>query len=173
MGEIDRLGTPRIHADAYVAPSARVHGDVTIGARAVIMFGVVIRAEADTITIGEDTNLQDNVVVHCDEGIPTRIGRAVTVGHAAVVHGATIGDRCLVGIGSLVLNGAEIGEGGWLAAGSLLPEGKQVPPWTLAVGTPARPVRELTPDEIQRQVDGAAEYQRLRVRYRDSLGKDR
>jgi carbonic anhydrase/acetyltransferase-like protein (isoleucine patch superfamily) len=131
------------------------------------MFGVVIRAEADAVVVGDDTNLQDNVVVHCDEGMPTRIGSSVTVGHAAVVHGATVGDHCLVGIGAMALNGSELGEGAWLAAGSVLTEGKRIPPWTLAVGIPAKPIRDLTEDEIARQADGIAEYQRLRRLYRE------
>ena len=172
VADAARLSVPDIHPDAFVAANATIRGAVAIGARAVVMFGVVIRAEADVISVGEDTNLQDNVVVHCDEGIPTRIGRSVTVGHAAVVHGATVGDHCLVGIGSLVLNGAEWGEGAWLAAGSLLPEGKSIPPWTLAVGTPARPLRELTDSERSRQADGVVEYQRLRGLYKDAAAHD-
>ena len=161
------LVEPTVHPEAFVADTARILGDVTLGRNAVVMFGVVIRAEADVVVVGEETNLQDNVVVHCDEGIPAHIGSSVTVGHAAVVHGATIGDHCLVGIGAKALNGAALGEGAWLAAGSVLTEGKQIPPWTLAVGTPAKPVRELTKEEIVRQTDGVAEYQRLRRLYRN------
>lgn len=134
------------------------------------MFGVVIRSELDPIWVGEQSNLQDNVVVHSDEDIPTVIGRRVTVGHAAVVHGATIGDRCLVGIGALVLNRAEMGEGSWLAAGSVLAEGKVVPPWTLAVGVPAKPLRELTAAEIARQDEGVEIYLQLAAAYRLALG---
>jgi carbonic anhydrase/acetyltransferase-like protein (isoleucine patch superfamily) len=164
------LAQPDIHPAAFVADSARIRGMVTIAQDAVIMFGVVIRAELDVIRIGEGTNIQDNSVVHCDEGVPTVIGSRATVGHAAVIHGSVIGDRCLVGIGAMALNRSELGEGAWLAAGSVLPEGRSIPPWTLAMGTPARTIRELTEDEIARQASGAAEYQRLRLLYRGELG---
>jgi carbonic anhydrase/acetyltransferase-like protein (isoleucine patch superfamily) len=133
------------------------------------MFGVVIRAELDRVEVGAETNLQDNAILHCDEGIPTRIGRRVTVGHGAIVHGATVGDRCLVGIGAIALNGSELGEGAWLAAGSVLTEGRSIPPWTIAVGTPAKPLRELTEDEIRRQVTGVDHYLELGDHYR-SIG---
>lgn len=162
---------PVIHPDAFVADTARIHGRVTISHNAVIMFGVVIRAELDAVTIGVDSNIQDNTVVHCDEGIPTTIGSRVTVGHAAVIHGATIGDRCLVGIGAKALNGSVLGEGSWLAAGSVLTEGREIPAWTLAMGTPAKPVRALTEAEIDRQSNGVDEYQRLRRLYR-GLGEN-
>lgn len=161
------LRQPAIHPSAYVAPTARVYGSVEIRALAVVMFGAVLRAELDQIEIGEQSNLQDNVVVHADLGIPATIGRRVTVGHAAVVHGATIGDHCLVGIGALALNGSELGEGAWLAAGSVLPEGRAIPPWTLAVGTPAKPLRELRPDEIERQDHGVEVYLQFGEAYRE------
>lgn len=160
------MSEPRIDREAFVAPGVIVRGSVTIGPRAVLMFGVVMRAEMDEIVVGEETNLQDNVVVHCDAGFPARIGSRTTIGHAAVVHGSTIGDNCLVGIGALTLNGSTMGEGAWLAAGSVLPEGKSVPPWTLAVGTPAKPLRELTGDEIERQRKGVASYLALGEMYR-------
>ena len=160
------LPEPVVHVDAFVASTAVLRGRVTVGARAVIMFGVVARAEFDVIEIGEETNIQDTTVIHCDEGIPTRIGRRVTVGHAAVVHGAVIGDRCLVGIGARALNGSVMGEGSWLAAGSVLPEGREIPPWTLAMGTPAKPVRELRPEEIERQDSGVNTYLTLGATYR-------
>jgi carbonic anhydrase/acetyltransferase-like protein (isoleucine patch superfamily) len=149
---------PTIHPTAFCAPGAHVFGDVTIGELAVVMFGVVIRAEDDRIEIGARTNVQDNAVLHCDEGIPCLVGAEVTIGHAAVVHGAVVGDHCLVGIGARALNDSVMGEGSWLAAGSLLPEGREIPPWTLAMGVPAKPVRELTEDEISRQRSGVGVY---------------
>lgn len=161
------LTTPRIHPTAFVASTARLFGRVEVRARAVLMFGVVIRAELDDIVVGEETDLQDQVVVHADAGFPCLIGDRVHVGHAAVLHGARIGDRCLVGIGARVLNGAVMGEGSWLAAGALLPEGKSVPPWTLAMGVPAKPVRELTEAEIARQIEGIEQYQRFAAAYRE------
>jgi carbonic anhydrase/acetyltransferase-like protein (isoleucine patch superfamily) len=160
---------PRIHSGALVVPGAQVYGDVTIADRAVILFGVVIRAEFDAITIGFETNIQDGSIVHCDAGVPAHIGDRVTVGHAAVVHGATIGDNCLVGIGSRALNGSVLGEGAWLGAGAILTEGSEVPPWTLALGVPARPVRELTAEERERQRNGVADYQVIAARYRSQL----
>jgi carbonic anhydrase/acetyltransferase-like protein (isoleucine patch superfamily) len=160
------LAEPKIHPEAMVVPSAEIHGDVTIGPGVFVLFGVVIRAELDRVDIGAYTNIQDNTVVHCDEEVPCVIGESVTVGHAAVVHGALVGDRCLVGIGAKLLNRSRLGEGAWLAAGSVLAEGKEIPPWTLGLGTPAKPVRELTEDEIRRQVEGVDHYQELRELYR-------
>lgn len=166
MAEPLDLDSPSIHPEAFVASTARLYGSVEIHRQAVVMDGVVVRAELDRVVIGEQSNLQDNVVVHCDAGFPAVVGRRVTVGHTAVVHGATVGDHCLVGIGALVLNGAVMGEGSWLAAGSVLTEGKEVPPWTLAVGTPAEPSRRLRPDEIVRQDQGVEEYLRMAAAYR-------
>ncbi|MDX1691758.1 MAG: gamma carbonic anhydrase family protein [Acidimicrobiia bacterium] len=164
------IGSPTIDPTAFVAPGARVYGRVTVAPRAVIMFGAVVRAEFDEITVGPETNLQDTVVVHSDEGIPCSIGRRVTVGHAAVVHGATIEDHCLVGIGARALNGSTLGEGAWLAAGAVLAEGRSIPPWTIAVGVPAKPLRELTEDERARQSDGVDDYLALADAYRRLLG---
>ena len=157
---------PTIHPGAWVAPGARILGDVHVSDRAVILFGVVIRAEFDTITIGERTNVQDGTIVHCDAGVPTHVGDDVTIGHAAVVHGATVGDHCLVGVGARALNGSVMGEGAWLGAGAVLAEGAEIPPWTLALGVPAKPVRELRPDEVERQRSGVADYQRIADMYR-------
>lgn len=163
------LPPSRIHPTAFVAPNATVRGDVTIGEGAVVLFGAVLRAEEDRVVVGRETNIQDNAVVHCDAGFPALIGDRVTVGHAAVVHGATVGDGCLVGIGAMALNGSAMGEGSWLAAGSVLPEGKEIPPFTLAVGVPARPLRELTQEEIERQRSGVQTYLELRDLYRRSV----
>jgi carbonic anhydrase/acetyltransferase-like protein (isoleucine patch superfamily) len=161
-----RLAAPKIHPSAFIAPTAQIHGDVTIGPDAVIMFGVVIRSEFDRIEIGAATNIQDNAVLHSDEGVPCLVGDRATIGHAAVVHGAVVGDHCLVGIGARVLNRSSMGEGSWLAAGGLLPEGKEVPPWTLAVGTPAKALRELTEAEIARQRVGVDDYLEMAKAYR-------
>lgn len=160
------MSAPEIDPSAFIAATAVVRGRVRIGPRAVIMFGAVLRAEDDHIEVGAETNIQDNAVVHCDEGIPAVIGDRVTIGHAAVVHGATIGDRCLVGMGALALSRAVLGEGAWLGAGSVLVEGAEIPPWTLALGIPARPVRELTAAEVERQSSGVDTYLRLGTDYR-------
>ncbi|MDH3308642.1 MAG: gamma carbonic anhydrase family protein [Acidimicrobiia bacterium] len=161
-----KLATPSIDPLAFVAPGVNLYGDVHVGPEAVIMFGVVARAELDRVVIGARTNIQDNSVLHSDAGIPCLIGSDVTVGHAAVVHGARVGDHCLIGIGARVLNNAEVREGAWVAAGSLVPEGKSIPAWTLAVGTPAKPLRDLTEGEIARQRNGVAEYLRFAAAYR-------
>jgi len=167
-----QIATPHIDPSAFIAPGTWIFGDVVIEAEAIIMFGTVIRAELDRITVGAQSNLQDNCVVHADETIPCSIGSRVTVGHAAVIHGATIGDHCLVGIGSHALNGSILGEGSWLAAGSVLTEGKEIPPWTLAMGSPARPVRMLTEAERHSQSEGIDTYLRLAATYTDLLGGD-
>lgn len=161
------LSVADVHPTAFVAGSAIVRGSVTIEEEAVILFGAVLRAEHDQVTVGARTNIQDNAVVHCDAGYPARIGADTTVGHGAVVHGATVGAGCLVGIGALALNGSRLGEGAWLAAGSVLVEGREIPPFTLAVGTPARPTRDLTPQEVERQRAGVRSYLELARIYRD------
>ncbi len=160
---------PRIDPTAFVAPNATVLGNVTVGPGAVIMFGVVMRAELDTITIGARTNVQDQSVLHVDHGFPCALGQDVTIGHAAVVHGATVGSHCLVGIGARALNGSVLGEGAWLAAGSVLTEGRDIPPWTLALGIPARPVRSLTESEITYQRAGVAAYLGFADIYREQF----
>ncbi len=160
------LPDPTVDPTAYIAPTAVLRGRVSIGPRAVVMFGVVARAEFDRIDVGAETNLQDNVVLHCDEGIPCVVGDRVIVGHAAVIHGAVVGDDCLIGIGARVLNRAVVGEGAWVAAGAVVPEGREIPPWTLAAGIPARPLRELSAEEIERQRQGVRDYQELAAAYR-------
>lgn len=160
---------PKIHPSAVIAPGAHIYGDVTIDTDVFVLFGAVIRAELDRIEIGAQTNIQDNSVLHCDENFPCLVGERVTVGHGAVLHGATIGDRVLIGIGARALNGSTIGEGAWLAAGSVLAEGKQIPPWTLAIGIPAQPVRELTDDDLSRSDEGVDHYLELAAAYREIL----
>jgi carbonic anhydrase/acetyltransferase-like protein (isoleucine patch superfamily) len=164
------ISQPNVHDTALVLPGAHIYGDVTLSEEVFVLFGVVIRAELDQISIGARSNLQDNAVLHCDENIPTLVGERVTIGHNAVVHGATVGNRALIGIGATALNRSTVGEGAWLAAGSVLPEGKHVPPWTLAVGAPARPVRELTEDEVRRAEEGVDHYLELARRYREIFG---
>ncbi len=163
------LPDPQIDPSAFIAPTASIFGAVTIEAGAVVMFGVVMRAELDRIVIGSESNIQDNAVFHTDENFLCSLGQRVTVGHGAIVHGATIGDRCLVGIGAIALNGSILGEGAWLAAGSVLPEGRSIPPWTLAVGTPAKAIRDLTEDEVRRQDEGVEAYLRFAEAYRNRL----
>ncbi|HCV21517.1 MAG: gamma carbonic anhydrase family protein [Arenicellales bacterium] len=147
---IYRLGdkTPVIAPDAFVAESADVIGAVEIGPESSIWFGVVLRADNDIIRIGERSNIQDNSVVHVDEGIPTLIGSDVTIGHGALIHGCTIADGALVGNGAVVLDFAQIGPDCLVGANSLVTERKMFPPRSLILGSPARRVRELTDEEI-------------------------
>lgn len=161
---------PRIHPSALIAPGARIFGDVTIDADVFVLFGAVVRGELDRIVIGAQSNVQDNSVFHCDEGVPCLVGERVTIGHSAVIHGANVANRALVGIGARVLNRSAVGEGAWLAAGSVLTEGRTIPPWTLAMGIPARPVRELSDDEIARADQGVDHYLELAAAYREILG---
>lgn len=162
-----RIATPTIDPTAFVAPTAVLIGNIEIERAAVIMFGTVIRAELDRVHIGPETNVQDNCVLHVDANFPIEMGQRVTVGHAAVIHGARIDAHCLVGIGARALNGASMGEGSWLAAGSILTEGRSIPAWTLGMGIPAKPVRELTEDEIARASEGVDQYLRFGAAYRE------
>jgi gamma-carbonic anhydrase len=128
---------PGIAASAWVAPTATVRAEVTLAEDSSVWFGAVLRGDEASISIGPRSNVQDNVVVHVSRGRPVRIGADVTIGHGAVVHGCTIEDWALVGIGAIVLDGATIGAGAFVAAGALVPPGMQVPPATLAMGVPA------------------------------------
>src|SRR4051812_14412761 len=122
---------PSVDPSAWVAPNATLVGRVSLGSRASVFYGAVLRADVDSITIGERTNLQDNVTVHCDAGKPTRIGAGVSVGHGAILHGCTVEDDCLIGMGATVLNTAVIGAGSLVAAGAVVLEGTIVPPGSL------------------------------------------
>lgn len=132
-----------IHPTAFIAPGAVVLGDVTLGARSSVWYGAVLRGDVDAIVIGEATNLQDGTIVHVDAGLPVRVGARVGVGHRAILHGCTVADDCLIGMGSVLLNGARIGTGSVVAAGAVVPEGMTVPPGSLVVGVPARVTRPV------------------------------
>lgn len=153
--------SPRVEATAWVAPNATLVGRVTLGAEASVFYGAVLRGDTDTITLGARSNLQDNVVVHCDAGKPTSIGAGVSVGHGAVVHGCTIEDDCLIGMHATVLNGAVIGAGSLVAGGAVVLEGTVVPPRSLVAGVPAKVRRELTDDELAGIRANAAHYVEL------------
>jgi carbonic anhydrase/acetyltransferase-like protein (isoleucine patch superfamily) len=140
---------PKIDEEAFVAPTASVIGDVTLKAGASVWYGAVVRGDVERISVGAQSNIQDNCTLHADPGFPVTIGERVSVGHNAVVHGATVGDDCLVGMGATVLNGAVIGAGSLVAAQALVPQGMQVPPGSLVAGVPAKVRRELTEEERQ------------------------
>lgn len=150
---------PRIDATAWLAEGSTVVGDVEIGAGASLWYGVVVRGDVNSIRIGARSNVQDLSVVHVTGGThPTVIGEDVTVGHRVVLHGCTVHDRCLIGIGSVVLDGAEIGPDAMVGAGALVPPGMRVPPRTLVVGTPAAVKRPLTDAEVASLRESAARY---------------
>ncbi|MFC6704455.1 gamma carbonic anhydrase family protein [Flexivirga alba] len=139
--------TPTVDDSTWVAPNATVVGDVTLGAEVGIWYGAVVRGDIESISIGARSNIQDNCSLHADPGSPLRVGERVSVGHNATLHGCTIGDDVLIGMGSRVLNGAVIGEGSLIAAGAVVPEGMQVPAGSLVAGVPAKVRRELSDEE--------------------------
>lgn len=156
---------PVIHPSAFVADNATVRGNVTIGEGAGIYFGAVLRAETDPITIGPGSNIQDNCVLHADPGFPTSVGRDCTVGHAAILHGCTIGDNTLIGMGAILLNGARVGRDCIVGAGALVPQGMEIPDGSLAFGSPAKVRRALTAEEIESNRAAAAFYCREAEEY--------
>ncbi len=135
-------------SSAYIAPGAFVIGEVEIGEKSSVWFNTVIRGDEEAISIGEETNIQDNSTVHGDKGFPVEIGDRVTVGHNCVLHGSKIGSGAVIGMHSTLLNGCRIGENAVVGAGSLVTSGKEIPPGHLAVGRPAKVVRKLTAEEI-------------------------
>ena len=145
-------------ADHYVAWDATLAGSIILENAVNIWFNVVIRADNDQVHIGEATNIQDGSVLHCDPGFPLTIGRNVTVGHKVMLHGCSVGDGTLIGINSVILNGAKIGAGSLIGANSLVSEGKEIPPGVLAVGSPAKVVRELRPEQIAGILKISASY---------------
>ena len=149
---------PNLGDGAWAAPSADLIGDVRLGKRASVWFGAVIRADNTPIIIGEESNVQDGAVGHSDPGAPLTVGARVTVGHQAILHGCTIGDGALVGMGARILNGAVIGAQSLVGAGALVTEGKLFEPRMLIVGSPARAIRALTDAEIGALAVSAAHY---------------
>ncbi len=139
---------PQIAASAWVADSAQAIGDVVLGPQASLWFGVVARGDTDQLVVGEGSNVQDGTVLHADKGFPLHIGRHVTVGHKAMLHGCTIGDESLIGIGAVVLNGAKIGKNCLVGAGALVTEGKEFPDGSMILGSPAKAVRQLSAEQI-------------------------
>jgi carbonic anhydrase/acetyltransferase-like protein (isoleucine patch superfamily) len=151
---------PVLPADGryWIAPTATVIGKVSLGEGVGIWFGAVLRGDGEPITIGADSNLQEHVVVHTDPGYPATIGVGCTIGHRAIIHGCTIGDNVLVGMGAIILNGAVIGDNSLVGAGALVTEGKAIPPGSLVIGAPGKVTRPLTDDEIARNRQSATHY---------------
>ena len=156
---------PRIHPSAFVHDSAEVVGRVSLGPRASLWPNAVLRGDVDSISVGEASNLQDQVVVHCRRGLPAVIGKGVTVGHGAIVHGARIGDLCLIGMGAIVME-ARIGRECIVAAGAMVPKGFTAPPRSLILGLPAKVARRLTPEELRGLKASRDSYLALAERHR-------
>ncbi len=165
--EIDGVG-PRLSEGAWVAPSADLIGDVRLGDRCSVWFGAVIRADNTPIILGEETNFQDGVIGHSDPGAPLTLGARVTVGHQAILHGCTVEDEALIGMGARILNGAVIGSQCIVGAGALVTEGKVFEPRSLIVGSPARAIRTLTDEQVAMLRLSAVHYAEKAARY--SLG---
>jgi len=163
--------TPTLPAEGeyWIAPSASVMGSVILKKNASIWWGAVARGDTDTITVGENSNVQDGSVLHADHGVPLLIGSNVTVGHLVMLHGCTIGDNSLIGIGSIVLNGAKIGRNCLIGAGALIPEGKEIPDNSLVMGAPGKVVREIGEQQAQVLTASALHYVENWKRYRREM----
>ncbi len=149
----------------FVAGNATIIGNITFGNQVGIWFGAVIRADKDRIIIGDRSNIQDNCVVHTSKGFPVTIGNDVSVGHGAVLHGCTIHDRVLVGMGAIVLNGAKVGAGSIIGAGAVITEGKDIPPNSVVMGVPGRIIRQTDADQQQHILNNAVSYTDLAMEY--------
>jgi len=160
---------PQLHETAWVADSATVIGNVKLDEEASVWYGAVVRGDNELITVGRGSNVQDGSVLHTDHGFPLTLGEGVTVGHQVTLHGCSIGDGSLVGIQAVVLNGARIGRNCLVGAGALVTEGKEFPDNSLIMGSPAKVVRELTPEQSQRLRQSAQNYIANAARHRDGL----
>lgn len=160
---------PEIDPDAWVAPGAHVMGRVVLGPGVGIWFGATLRGDNEPITVGEATNIQENCVLHTDMGYPLTIGRDCTIGHKAMLHGCTIGDGTLIGMGATILNGARIGRGCLIGACALVTEGKEIPDGSLVMGSPGRVVRQLDDAARARLLASAAGYRANAARFRAGL----
>ena len=150
-----------------ICPGAQVIGKVELGEDVSIWHGAVLRGDTDSITIGNNSNVQDNCVVHCTKGFPVKIGDNVSVGHGAVVHGCTLEDNVLIGMNATVLNGAHIGKNSIVGAGAVVSEGKEFPENSLILGVPAKLIKELSPEQVQMIQNNADNYVRLSTQYKD------
>ena len=152
------MKTPDIHPSAFVAPGAVVRGEVHLAENSSVFYNAVLRGDRAPISIGEGTNMQDNCVIHVEYDLPVTLGKNVTVGHGAILHGCTVGDETLIGMGAIVLNGAQIGKSCLIGAGALVTQNAVIPDGCMAVGSPARVKRPLTPEEMDGLRQSAADY---------------
>jgi carbonic anhydrase/acetyltransferase-like protein (isoleucine patch superfamily) len=160
---------PDIAPDAWTAPGSIIIGNVALAAESSVWFGAVIRGDNERIAVGARSNVQDGAVLHTDPGFPLRIGNDCTIGHQAMLHGCTIGDGSLIGIGAVVLNGARIGKGCLIGAKALIPEGREIPDGSLVMGLPGKIIRVLTLEEIAGLRGSAAHYVANAARFRSGL----
>jgi carbonic anhydrase/acetyltransferase-like protein (isoleucine patch superfamily) len=160
---------PQVHASCFVADNAQVMGSVVLEEDVSVWFGVVMRGDNDPLLIGAQSNIQDNTVIHTDHGIPVRVGRGVTVGHQCMLHGCTIGDYSLIGIGAIVLNGAKIGKHCLIGAGALITENKVIPDRSLVMGSPGKVVRQISDEQALILEASAAHYVENAKRFRSDL----
>ena len=165
--------TPEIGADVWIAPNAVVVGKVVLEEAANIWFGAVLRGDNEVIWVGAGSNVQDNCVLHTDMGHPLLIGPNCTIGHGTILHGCSVGEGSLVGMGSTVMNGAKVGKGCFIAAGSLVTEGKDIPDGMMAMGRPAKVTRALSPEEVAGMLASAAHYRENAARYAAGLKQKR
>ncbi|MBN9371500.1 gamma carbonic anhydrase family protein [Hydrogenophaga sp. YM1] len=168
--ELDGVA-PTLADSAWVADSAQVMGNVHLHEDSSVWFGAVLRGDTETITVGQGSNVQDGTVMHADVGFPLVVGERVTIGHQVMLHGCTIGDESLIGIGATVLNGAKIGKNCLVGARALVTEGKEFPDGSMILGSPAKVVRQLTPEQIEGLRRSAAHYVENAQRYRKGLKK--
>lgn len=164
--------TPKIHPSVFICEGVKIIGDVEIGADSSVWYNTVIRGDVHYIRIGERTNIQDLCMLHVTNGrFPLNIGNEITIGHSVTIHGATINDKCLIGIGAMVLDGAIVNSNSFIAAGALVKEGFVVPEGVLVAGVPGRIIRELKPEEIERINHSAVNYCKYTDEYRNQLIK--
>ncbi|MBO6776072.1 MAG: gamma carbonic anhydrase family protein [Marinibacterium sp.] len=162
---------PQLHDDTWVAPDANLIGKVVLEEGASVWFGTTIRADHDEIRVGKGSNVQENCVMHIDPGYPLIIGENCTIGHKVMLHGCTIGDNSLIGMGAIVLNGAKIGKNCLIGAGALVTEGKEIPDGSMVLGSPGKVVRELNAATIQGMTMSALHYQENMRLFRDQMRK--
>jgi len=158
---------PILNVDVYISETSVIIGDVILKRNTNIWFGAVLRGDVGRIIIGEDTNIQENTIIHVDENEQVEVGNGCTIGHGAIIHGCTIGNNTLVGMGSIILNGAEIGNNTIIGAGSLITQNKKFEDGVLIVGNPARVVRKLTSEEIESNKKSCLEYIKLSKKFKE------
>lgn len=149
---------PQIHQNSFTAPGAVILGDVTVSEDCSIWYNATVRANRESISIGTGSNIQDNAVVHVDAGYPVKIGEYVTIGHGAIIHGCSIGDNTLIGMGAILLNGAQIGKNCIIGAGALVTQNMIIPDNSMVIGSPAKVIRQITPDEAASNRRNACAY---------------